>query len=806
MIRLLSICALALGFVVPVFAQSAAPFDMSPEGQSVPGKIAPAPVQPQKVLPVPGQDGSTAPAPVTPQPPQAPAAGASAGLPASSASGQATGAPVLRYLVPVDKLVFSGEVAKRAWSVYLTGEQAASAAHLNLGYQNAIVVAPEMSRLRFMINGTALADLPIQSSNGVFETSLPVPAGLLRSGFNEITIEVSQRHRTDCGIDSTYELWTEIDQSRTFLSFTDPQAASLRRIDDIRAIGVDAGGRTSFRIVAPAADQRTTTASLIRLAEGLAILANMPNQSISISREAVADVKPGEMTVVVGTASELQDVLAVVPAGGAIAPLAMFTDDAKTGPSTLIITGPTWESLSVAIESIVVPTDRPVAITRTTLPTRTWRSPDTPLFTSTARLKFSELGEGTQQFSGKRFRTEFAVGIPSDFYADSYGQATILLDAAYSDEVQQGSHIDVYVNNNIAVTLPLTGEGGEILRHLPINVTLRHFRPGANVVAIEAVLLTRADSVCAPGASAEGIRFALFDTSEFVMPQFARIGRRPNLAAIAGTGFPYGRAEVPVPLVIDQTQSETLSAAATFMARMSAAAGRPIRVEPTVLGETVGNRDALFFGPASQLSPIVLSGLNISDAARTEWGSTVAGSGAATLDTNATFNEWRDRLAGKGWRGQINTLKEWLNRNFDISFDSIRLTPRADSLFLPSSDATLVIGQGSAPNDDGTWTLVTAPTAKDLDISMRTLTELANWDQLGGRITSLSETTGKIEQVPVNRFTFVQTQPGSFVNYRLILSNWLSANVLIYSALLAGACAFLGLVTAGLLQTLGRHR
>lgn len=802
--RLLSICALAFGLVTPGFAQTAPPFNMNSEGQSGPVKTAPTPTQP--VFPVPAPDRSKAPAPITSQPSEAPATGASPGLPASSTSSQAASGPVLRYLIPVDKLVFSGEVAERAWSVYLTREQASSGASLNLGYQNAIMVAPETSRLRFLINGTALADLPIQSPNGVFEKSFPVPAGLLKSGFNQITIEVSQRHRTDCGIDSTYELWTEIDQSRTFLSFMDSQAASLRRIDDIRAIGVDSVGKTSFRLVAPAADQRTTTASLIRLAEGLAILANMPNQSISISREAVQIMKPGEMTVVVGTASELQNVLALVPAGGAVAPLAMFTDDARTGPSTLVITGPTWESLSAAIESVVSPTDRPVKITRTTLSTRTWRSPDTPLFTSAARLKFSELGERTQQFSGKRFRTEFAVGIPSDFYADSYGQVTILLDAAYSDEVLPGSHIDVYVNDNIAATMPITAEGGEILRHQPINVTLRHFRPGANVVAIEAVLLTSADSVCAPGASDGGVRFALFDTSEFVMPQFARIGQRPNLAAIAGTGFPYGRAEVPVPLIIDHSQTETLSAAATFMARMSVAAGRPIPVEPTASAETVGNRDALFFGPASQLSSIVLSGLNISEAARTEWGSTVASSGEATLNTDATFNEWRDRLAGKGLRGKINTLKDWLNRNFDISFDAIRLTPRADSLFLPSSDATLVIGQSSAPNDDGTWTLVTAPTAKDLDVSMRTLTEQANWDQLGGRITSFSGTTGKIEQVPVSRFTFVQTQPGSFANYRLILSNWLSANVLVYSALLAGACAFLGLVTAGLLQVLGRHR
>ena len=58
-------------------------------------------------------------------------------------------------------------------------------------------------------------------------------------------------------------------------------------------------------------------------------------------------------------------------------------------------------------------------------------------------------------------------------------------------DVLPGSHIDIYVNGNIAATVPITTGGGDILRHLPISVTMRHFRPGLNMIAIEAVLLTR---------------------------------------------------------------------------------------------------------------------------------------------------------------------------------------------------------------------------------------------------------------------------------------------------------------------------
>ena len=59
--------------------------------------------------------------------------------------------PARRFLVPFAELVFSGEYAQRSWSIFLTPEQAASKADLHLGYQNAVVVAPEASRLKLSV-------------------------------------------------------------------------------------------------------------------------------------------------------------------------------------------------------------------------------------------------------------------------------------------------------------------------------------------------------------------------------------------------------------------------------------------------------------------------------------------------------------------------------------------------------------------------------------------------------------------------------------------------------------------------------
>lgn len=707
-----------------------------------------------------------------------------------------------RYLIPFGELVLAGETVRRSWAVYLTPQEAASPASLQLAYQNAIVIAPEASRLRLSINGNRLIDTPVASPNSVARLNADLPAGALRPGLNEVVVEISQRHRTDCTIQSTYELWTQFDPTRTFLSFGEQGATRWKSFEDIRAIGVDERGETSFRFVVPSLTQAVATAPVVRLAEALAILANMPNQTFDLRETLGRPAGPGRATVVVGPAAEIQQVLPQLPAGAATSPVSAMVEDPQSGISTFVVTGPNWQAVNSAIDELVKQLDRPADSRRASLATQTWQMPDVPIFFEAGRKRFSELGVPTQEFAGRLFKTDFSIAVPSDFYADSYGHITLLLDAAYSDQVQPGSHIDVYVNGNIAATVPITAVGGEILRHLPVNVTMRHFRPGDNRISIEAVLSTKADSVCAPGATAStNSRFVLFDSSEFVMPAFARIGRTPNLGAIGGTGFPYNRAANPIPLVVDNAQPEVLSAAVSLMARMSVVAGRPIPIDVTAAAATVTDRDAIFVGAISQIPATVLSQVGIDADSQTQWGEAVS---TVRPNTDVTFDEWRDKLRGSGWRGQISALEDWLNRTFNLSGSSLRLIPRTDAPFSPQGNAALLVAQQSSPGGSGTWTLVAAPDANRLRFGMDMLTNQAVWRQLGGRVTTIDAKDAKVTVQPAARVGFVETQPFSLSNYRLIIANWLSANALFYALVLALLSIVLGLATAGLLSSTGR--
>ncbi|MBY5552846.1 cellulose biosynthesis cyclic di-GMP-binding regulatory protein BcsB [Rhizobium leguminosarum] len=797
------------------FAQAqTAPFDMSgerPPGASVtprlapPAAAAPVPVTPPvSVIPAPATSAAPVPPPIAVQPqPTAPAPQAAAM--ANTAAPPRPGV-VRRFVVPFSKLGLGGEYDRRSWSVYLTPEQAAAKASFTFSYQNSIVVAPEPSALTVYLNNRPIGQQRVGSPDGSSAVTFEVPPGLLQPGANLVTFEADQRHRTDCSIQSTYELWSNIDPAGTYLSFAGRDAAELSSADAIRAIGVDGAGKTEFDIVVPALEQPGTTKPLLRLAQGLSVLSSMPNQIFAFSTASLPAGGAGKLSVLVGTAAELRPLFPGLPPGAESAALAAFATDPRSGSPVLLISGPSWQAVSSAIDTLVAPTDRSSDVRRDVLTTERWSAPNAPLVFSDTNIALSQLGVKTTEFSGRRLRTSFNIAVPADFYANAYGEAKVLLDAAYTDNVMPGSHIDIYVNDNIASTVPITTTSGGILRHLPIRVTMRHFKPGLNSVAIEAILMTKDDAACAPGATAGATpRFALFDTSELQIPDFARVGQRPNLAAMAGTAYPYGRATEPTPLFIDRVDADTLSAAATLLGQMAITAGHPIAVETVASPNTIGDRDAIFIGSISQMPATALSQTNIATASQASW-RPVADTQPGVVDTGTAFEEWNSKVSGGVLHNRVTAFREWLSRNFDISRSSLQFIPGAEQIFTPANADTLLVAQGSSPAGAGAWTVVAAPSAKDLREGLEVLTTQLNWPQISGHITTYSSKTSKIETVPVTRFDFVPSTPWSIANYRLIAANWLSTNILSYAFLLVVFVLLIGITTSSMLRKLGRSK
>ena len=743
--------ALMASSAMPVVAQPT-PFDMTPEGGLVeaPAPAPSAPVAPSVIVPVAPTGFS-------------------------------------RNILPFSRFQLVGEEARRSVNVYLSQAQAAAPATLDLGYVNAIVAAPEASRLAVLVNGTTVLTNPITSSTGIARLEASLPPGLLHAGANRIEFDASQRHRTDCSVASTYELWTELDPRTSVLRFEGTGLDRLTQLSDLAAIGFDASGLTTLRFVIPGKAAPAASSSALMLAQYLGLALHVSDIDVEIVDALPDTTEPGTLNIVLAVADQLPPDVAQLQAQAASGPLAAFAP-APALANTLVISGPEWGSVDAAARAVAETAPPPSAAM---LPQRADLAFPIPKVDGATTFTLADLGVPTVEFNGRRYRTSFEFSLPADFYAQMYGQAQLVLDAAYSAEVLPGSQFDLYANGQIASATPVLRTDGGLFRNTRIQIPMTHFRPGRNEIEAEIILLTRADENCTPGLTqAAGQRFLFSSTTQFVMPEFGRAGTLPDLQAFAGTGAPYA-GDTPTPIVIGPGE-QSLPAAMTWLTRVAVAAGAAVpvtAVDATALDPSAG---ALVVSPLPSM-PDALVG-------RSGVARSVGNSGAADDSALDRFNRSTGSQAGS----PLETARQWIADRVGLAPDNLQLWRGADSAYVPQSADAVIVAQSQQP-EGGVWTYLTTPTEAGFLANTQRLTLTDNWRAISGRVSALAPDDATVMTVPTTNPSIVQTQPFSIFNIRMVAANWLSTNVLQFTLLMAAVTIILTLATAALLRTLGRR-
>lgn len=745
--RLLTLAMLGCA-TAPVLAQSGG-FDMSPESdlRAVPSTVQPPVVAAPAVVPTP---------------------------PAFS-----------RNILPDRQLRLLGEDARRAVNVYLTEAQAAAAATLELGYLNAVVVAPEASRLMVSINGTSVLAQPISSSAADGRLQAAVPPGVLRAGANVIEFDASQRHRTDCSVQSTYELWTQIDPAATRLRFEGTGLSQISQLSEIAAVGFDDTGVTSIRFVAPGVGSSEVAGVALNLVQQLALALRVPELNISFVDTLPETTPEGSLNVILSTADALPDQVSRMQPQAAAGPMAAFAPVA-VAPNTLVISGPDWSSVVAATRAVaeVATPANPAFLTP-----RVDLADPIPRVEGATTLALSDLGVRTVEFNGRRYTTSFEFSLPADFYAQMYGEAYLMLDAAYSAEVLPGSQFDIYANGQIASATPVLRTNGGLFRNTQIKIPMTHFRPGRNQIDAEVLLQTDADARCAPGLTQSAAdRFLFSASTHLVIPDFARAAALPDLQATAGTGAPY-TGNQPVSLVLGAGQ-QTLPTAMTWLARMAVAAGSAVPVTIVSDAQLVPSENAIIVAPLNNMAETLVQRSGVARAA----------SGSPDVSILDQFNQNR----GGASTNPFDIARGWIADKVGLAPENLNLFGRPDGVYQPQSADAAVIAQSVQP-EGGVWTYVTMPNDTHFLSGVQRLAETDNWRAISGRVSALGPNDASVVAVEPGSYRLVETQPFSLLNLRLVFANWVSTNVLQFSLLLAGIATILTLITALLLRSLGRH-
>ncbi|SOR31283.1 Putative CelB-like protein (fragment) [Methylorubrum extorquens] len=322
------VCALMGG--VPARAQSflgtgpAERLTVPPTGDAL-RKQSPAPAQ----APARAPTSSAPPTPTAQGRPSAPDSADSGRRPQI----QATIAPARRLPAGTRGFRLSGEEDVLQYPVYLTEGQARGAARLRVSYLSAISVAPEGSELTGLVNGTKVGWTRIQAPGAVKVVEFAIPDGVLKAGYNAVTLTASQRHRVDCGIEATYELWTQIDPSRSGLVIAPAADLDLK---SLAALEPDESGALPMGVLLNEKPTLPRLERMIGAVQALAVVSRLARPAVSFGPPLAG--RSG-VNLLVGTAAEIRGTDGVEDLGPITGPrLALLPPRGSRAP-TLVVTG-----------------------------------------------------------------------------------------------------------------------------------------------------------------------------------------------------------------------------------------------------------------------------------------------------------------------------------------------------------------------------------------------------------------------------------------------------------------------------------
>lgn len=747
---------------------------------------------------------------------------------------------------------FSGEADRREWVMRLTTAEAASARALQIALTSSISVAPETSSLTLRINGRVIASRPLSTTRSSSLLRFDIPAGVLQSGANAIEVDARQRHRVDCSVNATYELWSDIDPVESGLIVA-PEIRQPRSLADLAALSPDDHGALRLTLVVPEDADSQLIGQTMTVAETITLMNANLHPIIDVARE--GGTGPG-LDIIVAAPDRIER-LGDEATGMVAGDIRLLSPGTSGRPRVAVAAaGPADFATMLARLKSVADTARRTG-TRDGLAAER-RLAGLPLGPgSTASL--ADFGFRSTDFTGRRFQTSLYARLPADLYVADTGKINLTLDGGYAAHLDGDGRIGVSVNGRPVAMLPLTNAQGAILTGTTVALPLGAFRPGINRIDISAVVGSPADATCEPSAKLnDSSRFLLVASSSLATPDFPRIGHFPDLAATAAGGlFPKAR-RLDVTLHVPHPDADSLSAAATLAARLSVAAGRPIAAPLSFETPDTSDRAAIVVGASSDLGNGALTAFHLSPMElRAAWfgqqtppiigSASPAGDrpldrriaaltradrglmrGDDTLVTGSIGPAKRsaalsdDMDAGDSASGSNpDALLDAWSRKFiqhrgpNISAFASRLVADATGLIgledrsadrlHPTPSMSMILTQVASPDRQHALTLVTAPSSRALRLAMEDVTAPARWQKLEGATAAYQEADESIVSAGSRDAIYIATEPLSFSNSRLIAAGWLSRNPIAFGLALLIICLLTGVVSAIGLGKMGQR-
>lgn len=336
---------------------------------------------------------------------------------------------------------------------------------LVLSYRNSINVLPRDSAIIVSINGTETARLEANAFDGFRTVEIEAPA--LVAGSNVVTVETIHRHRIFCGIEASFQIWTEIDLAASGVALPGFTPGDGEASLEAALAGLDGGTPLAVR-AAPEADPRVVDALAARLAPAAGGLVE-----IGSAFDPVVDGAGRPRVVVERGPRASADI--VLGGDGAVV--------------LRVVHGPFGNDPSAALPDLSPLLD-PGADGGIA-------GPGAPVLAPGRAAPLVDLGFEPRNDIASFFRETVEFRLPADWLALSSQKAVLFLDYGFAEGLPPGARLLVKANGTTVRLLPLD-RGGGMQPTLDVGFLASLLGPGLNRLAFEVIIEAQNPELACP--------------------------------------------------------------------------------------------------------------------------------------------------------------------------------------------------------------------------------------------------------------------------------------------------------------------
>jgi cellulose synthase operon protein B len=327
---------------------------------------------------------------------------------------------------------------------------------LQLVTQSSIDILPERSNMRVNVNGRDLGALRLGNFDGFAASTLDIPPDLLVTGRNKVTVEFVQGHRIFCGPEASFDLWTDLDLSRTGL------------IVEHADTGIGAESFMMALAAQSASAQPVEIRGLDRLteqsAQWRAALVSTFNQALL-----------GDPVVF-----RFNDFWTVEPTARAFARVTVLPG--SVGGVSYRLGGDGAQVMVLEIAPDTHPDDLLSQIPQLAPQPASARA---PMVMPEVETPFAAFNVPTETFTQRYAERHYPFRLPDDWLVLTAAKARINLDYAYATGLPDNAMLLLGVNGQAIRLLPLRDEGAQMITQFPIDFEARILQPGTNTFSFE---------------------------------------------------------------------------------------------------------------------------------------------------------------------------------------------------------------------------------------------------------------------------------------------------------------------------------